>query len=77
MLFTQGEKIVLPILIRFKYAPYYMGMDKNRFNREVRSHLTEVRIGKQGIAFHRLELDEFAAHYVQSNGRRISNSKEK
>lgn len=75
MLFKQSEKPVLPILIRFKYAPYYMGMDKNRFNREVRSHLTEVRIGKQGIAFHRLELDEFAAHYIDRNGRHVSKEK--
>jgi hypothetical protein len=44
-------------------------MDKNRFNREVRPQVTLVRIGIQGIAFDRLELDAWAEDYVRRNGR--------
>jgi len=45
----------MPRLIRLRDAPYFFGMDKNRFNREVRPFLTEIRVGKQGRAFDRLE----------------------
>jgi hypothetical protein len=44
-------------------------MDRNRFNVEVRPLLTEVRIGKQGIAFDRLELDAWVDDYLARNGR--------
>ena len=46
---------IQPRLIRLRDAPDYLGMDRNRFNREVRPALTEVRIGSQGVAFDRLE----------------------
>jgi hypothetical protein len=46
---------VVPRFIRLRDAPRFFGMDKNRFNREVRPHLTEIRIGRQGRAFDRLE----------------------
>jgi len=45
----------MPRLIRLRDAPYFFGMDKNRFNREVRPFLTEIRVGKQARAFDRLE----------------------
>ena len=48
---------LLPRLIRFKDAPTYLGMDRNRFNNEVRPHITAIPIGTQGIAFDRLDLD--------------------
>ena len=48
---------ITPRLLRFRDAPRYLGMDRNRFNAEVRPCLTEIRIGRQGIAFDRLELD--------------------
>ena len=60
---------MLPRLIRFRDAPHYLGMDKNRFNREVRPYLTEIRMGKQGIAFDRLDLDAWVEHYKQRNER--------
>ncbi|MCP4767927.1 MAG: hypothetical protein GY875_16865 [Gammaproteobacteria bacterium] len=60
---------ITPRLIRFRDAPRYLGMDRNRFNAEVRPYLVEIRIGKQGIAFDRLELDAFAEHYISRNGR--------
>ena len=60
---------ILPRLIRFRDAPAYVGMDRNRFNEEVRPFLTEVPIGKQGISFDRLELDAWVDDYVACNGR--------
>src|SRR6056297_33148 len=53
----------LPRFLRLRDAPAYLGMDKNRFNREVRRYLTQIPIGKQGIAFDRLELDAWADDY--------------
>ena len=59
---------IIPRLIRFRDAPRYLGMDRNRFNAEVRPHLVEIRIGKQGIAFDRLELDAWVDQYKARNG---------
>ena len=64
-----------PRLIRFRDAPHYLGMDRNRFNREVRPYLTEIPIGKQGIAFDRLDLDAWIEQYKQRNGRPVSLNK--
>ncbi len=58
-----------PRLIRFRDAPFYLGMDRNRFNAEVRPSLTEIPIGTQGVAFDRLELDAWVEEYKQRNGR--------
>jgi len=44
-------------------------MDRNRFNTEVRPYLTEIPIGKQGIAFDRLDLDAWVDQYKSRNGR--------
>ena len=44
-------------------------MDRNRFNREVRPYLTQVPIGHQGVAFDRLELDDWADDHIRRNGR--------
>ena len=46
---------IAPRIIRFRDAPHYLGMDRNRFNAEVRPFLTEIPIGTQGIGFDRLE----------------------
>lgn len=54
---THTKPGLLPRLIRLRDAPFYLGMDRNRFNVEVRRHLTNIRIGRQGVAFDRLELD--------------------
>jgi len=61
--------VLLPRLVRFRDAPTYLGMDRNRFNREVRPCLTNIPIGQQGIAFDRLELDAWVEDYVSRNGR--------
>ena len=39
-----------PRFIRLRDAAAYLGMDKNRFNRDVRPHLCTIPIGTQGIA---------------------------
>lgn len=48
---------IQPRFIRLRDAPQFFGMDKNRFNRDLRPRLTEIRIGKQGRAFDRLEME--------------------
>ncbi len=60
---------LLPRLIRLRDAPFYLGMDRNRFNAEVRPYLTEIPIGEQGIAFDRLDLDAWVDQYKSRNGR--------
>lgn len=59
----------LPRFIRFRDAPRFFGMDKNRFNREIRPGLIEIRIGSQGKAFDRLEMEAAAEEYRCRNGR--------
>jgi len=60
---------LLPRIIRLRDVPFYLGMDRNRFNAEVRPYLTAIPIGRQGVAFDRLELDAWVADYVSRNGR--------
>ena len=60
---------IAPRLIRMRDAPAYLGMDKNRFNSEVRPYLTEIPLGKQAIAFDRIELDAWVDHYIDCYGR--------
>jgi len=66
---SSGPAILLPRFIRLRDAPFYLGMDRNRFNAEVRPLLTEIPIGRQGIAFDRLELDAWAENQKSRNGR--------
>ena len=40
---------ILPRFIRLRDAPFYLGMDRNRFNRDVRPYVEEISIGKQGV----------------------------
>ena len=61
--------VLLPRLVRLRDAPAYLGMDRNRFNSDVRPFLTRIPIGQQGIAFDRLELDAWVEDYVSRNGR--------
>jgi predicted DNA-binding transcriptional regulator AlpA len=60
---------ITPRIIRFRDAPRYLGMDRNRFNAEVRPYVAEVPIGKQGVGFDRLELDAWFEDYMSRNGR--------
>ena len=56
-------------LLRLKDAPGYVGMDVRQFNERLRPRLTEIPIGKRGIAFDRLELDAWVDHHKKVNGR--------
>jgi len=60
---------LLARIIRFQDAPRYLGMDRNRFNAEVRPHVAEIPIGKDGIGFDRHDLDAWADEYKRRNGR--------
>jgi transposase len=60
---------LMPRVIRFKDAPGYLSMDRNRFNKEVRPSLVEIPIGTQGIGFDRLDLDAWFEAYKERNGR--------
>jgi hypothetical protein len=61
--------MIIDRYIRLRDAPGYLGMDKDRFNAEVRPTLIEIPIGIQGIAFDRLDLDAWADEYKSRNGR--------
>ena len=65
----------LPRLIRLRDAPAYLGMDRHRFNNEVRPGLTEIPIGNQGIAFDRLDLDAWVDDHKQCSGRPAATDK--
>lgn len=60
---------MLPRLIRLRDAAKYLGMDKNRFNNEVRPYLITLKIGQQGIAFDRLDLDQWADEFKKHQGK--------
>src|SRR5215813_2822789 len=57
-----------PRLLRLRDAPRYLGMDKNRFNRQVRPWVTVIPIGRRGLAFDRLDLDAWVDDYKRCNG---------
>jgi predicted DNA-binding transcriptional regulator AlpA len=67
---------IIPRLIRVRDVPFYLGMDKNRFNKEVRPLMTEIKIGKQGIAFDRLELDAWVDEFKLNNSKPIRKNME-
>ncbi len=52
------------------FAPAYLGINKNTFNRVLRPTLSEVSLGQQTILFDRLEIDAWAEDYIKRNGRR-------
>jgi hypothetical protein len=44
----------------------YLGMYRDEFNKTVRPNVREFPIGKQGIGFDRIELDQWADAYIES-----------
>ncbi len=56
-------QLLSPRFIRHKYAPDFFGMNVNLFNAEIRPYLTEIRIGKQGIAFDAIDMNVLADQY--------------
>jgi hypothetical protein len=69
--------MILPRFIRFRDAPAYLGMDRKEFNKSVRPFVPEYRIGIQGVAFDRLDLDVWADDYCQRSGLFKNEGKEK
>ncbi len=63
---------MIPRLIRFKDAPRYLGMDRHCFNREVRPYVVEIRIGKQGIAFDKVDLDDWVTETKKQAAPKLS-----
>ncbi|WP_244868175.1 MULTISPECIES: hypothetical protein [Pseudomonas] len=55
-----------PRFIRAKHAPAYLGMCRAIFDGTVRPHVREFPIGKQGVAFDRHELDQWADAYIEA-----------
>ncbi|WP_239499344.1 hypothetical protein [Pseudomonas putida] len=55
-----------PHFIRFMDAPGYFGICRDEFNKTVRPNVRELPIGKQDVAFDRIELDEWADAYIES-----------
>lgn len=39
---ARATAALLPRLIRLRDAPFYLGMDRNRFNSEVRRQITNI-----------------------------------
>ena len=60
---------LLPRLIRLRDAPTYLGMDRHRFNSDVRPNIREIPIGSKGVAFDRLDLDAWVDHYKRCSSR--------
>lgn len=57
-----------PRIIRLSKAPKYLGMNINRFNKEVRPYVTNIPIGTRGIGFDRYELDAWIDKHINSHG---------
>ena len=55
-----------PRFIRAMNAPAYLGMCREEFKNTVRPHVREFPIGKQGVAFDRHELDQWADAYIEA-----------
>jgi hypothetical protein len=64
-----GGFYIQPRVIRLRDAPDYLGMDKNRFNNEVRPYVIEVPMGAHGVAFDKLDLDAWWEDYKLRTGR--------
>lgn len=60
---------LLPRVIRAKDAPAYLGMCRDVFNQSVKPKVQSFPIGKQGVGFDRLDLDEWLVQYKASNER--------
>jgi hypothetical protein len=61
--------IILPRFIRHRDASGYLGVDRNKFDANIRPLLTEIPLGAHSMAFDRLELDAWADEYKRRHGR--------
>lgn len=62
-----------PRLIRFKDAPAYLGMNRHLFNQIVRPTIPSLKIGRQGIAFDKVDLDAWVDQYKRCGERPLKN----
>jgi len=60
---------ITPRILRYRDAPTYLGMDRTKFDTEVRPTITEIPIGARGIGFDRIELDDWLEAYIAACGR--------
>lgn len=58
-----------PRFMRINQACFYLGVNRNYFNRTIRPSLTEISIGEIGVRFDRVELDDWAEDHKARNGR--------
>lgn len=58
----------MPRIIRKRDAPFYLGMCPHVFDELVRPHVTVIPIGKGGIGFDRIELDEWLEKHKALHG---------
>ncbi|MCK0511556.1 hypothetical protein [Aromatoleum buckelii] len=61
--------ILLPRAIRAQDAPAYLGIDRNKFNAEVKPKLTLVVLGHRIRCYDRLDLDRIWEEIKARNGR--------
>ncbi len=61
--------MISPRLIRARDAPEYCGMGRTVFERDVRPCLTVIPVGRDGIAFDRLDLDAWIEQHKVRSGR--------
>ena len=60
------SKETAPRFLRASTAPAYLGMCREEFNKTVRPNVREFPIGKQGVGFDRIELDQWADSWAES-----------
>lgn len=58
---------IQPRFLRAHQAPGYLGMCRDVFNKTVRPYVREFPIGKQGVGFDRIELDQWADAYIAAH----------
>ena len=58
-----------PRLIRYRDAPSYCGVGRRVFDRDIRPWMIVIPIGKEGVAFDRLDLDAWIEQHKSCSGR--------
>lgn len=53
-------------VIRLEFAPGYLGMNKNKFNKDVRPFLNELYFGDRSVGFNRTELDKWVDNQTRT-----------
>ena len=61
--------VLQPRLIRYRDAPSYCGVGRRVFDRDIRPWMVVIPIGKEGVAFDRLDLDAWIEQHKSCSGR--------